>query len=99
MSKANRDTRPAFEQSLAELEKIVSRMEQGDQALDRMLKDFEHGMALARECRISLDQAQQRVDRLVKKDGEYVLEPLSPTGEETDAGEETDGAIEDHREA
>lgn len=63
-----------FEKSLAELEKIVRRMEQGDQSLDDTLQDFERGMALSELCRKGLDEAQQKVEMLVKRHGHYRLE-------------------------
>lgn len=65
-----------FEKALAELEKIVERMEQGEQTLDDTLKDFERGMALSEKCQKSLAQAQQKVEKLVEKHGRYKLEPL-----------------------
>ncbi|WP_423909573.1 exodeoxyribonuclease VII small subunit [Candidatus Spongiihabitans sp.] len=77
---------PDFEKSLAELEKIVERMEQGEQTLDDTLKDFERGMALSEKCQKSLDQAQQKVEKLVKKHGSYKLEPLE---------DDLDGDLED----
>ena len=61
---------------MQELEKIVQRMEQGEQSLDQTLKDFERGMALSEQCQKSLDVAQQRVEKLVKKHGDYKLEPV-----------------------
>ncbi len=67
---------PDFEKSLAELGKIVKRMEQGEQTLYDTLKDFERGMVLSEKCQKSLDQAQQKVEKLVKKHGSYKLEPL-----------------------
>lgn len=39
-----------FEKSLAELEQLVARMEQGDLSLEESLKQFERGIALARSC-------------------------------------------------
>ena len=79
-----------FEKSLAELEKIVRRMEQGEQPLEQALKDFERGMALAAQCRKSLEAAQQRVDKLVKKHGRYAPEAMRVEEEEGEYGEEFD---------
>jgi len=53
-----------FEQSLDELEKLVARMEQGDQSLDDSLKSFERGIALYRNCQSALEQAELRVKLL-----------------------------------
>ena len=65
-----------FETALAELEKIIERMELGDQTLEASLKDFERGMELSRACRKSLENAEQRIDQVVRKHGEYTTEPL-----------------------
>jgi exodeoxyribonuclease VII small subunit len=67
-----------FEKALAELEKIVERMERGDQTLDQSLKDFERGMELSRTCRKVLDEAEQRVEKLIERHGELTSEPMSP---------------------
>ncbi len=68
---------PDFEKSLAELEKIVQRMERGEQSLEQMLRDYERGMALSQVCRDSLESARQRVEKLVEqRDGDHVLEPM-----------------------
>ena len=53
-----------FEKSLDELEKLVARMEQGDQSLDDSLKSFERGVALYRSCQTALEQAELRVKLL-----------------------------------
>ena len=65
------DTKPAdigqiaeFEKSLEELEKLVERMEQGDQSLDDSLKSYERGVALYRNCQGALEQAELRVKLL-----------------------------------
>ena len=75
-----------FEKSLAELEGIVRRMEQGGQSLAQTLKDFERGMVLSEQCGKSLETARQRVEKLVGQDGKqgkqgnYKLEPLDEHG-------------------
>jgi len=53
-----------FEKSLDELEKLVARMEQGDQSLDDSLQSFERGIALYRNCQGALEQAELRVKLL-----------------------------------
>lgn len=73
---------PDFEKSLAELEKIVRRMERGEQSLEHTLKDFERGMVLSEQCRKSLEAARQRVEKLVGKHGDYKLESLDDQGDE-----------------
>ena len=67
-----------FEKSLKELETIVERMEKGEQTLEASLKDFERGNALATACRASLEEAEQRIEKLVEKSGGFEREPFEP---------------------
>ncbi|HST26770.1 MAG TPA: exodeoxyribonuclease VII small subunit [Rudaea sp.] len=53
-----------FEKSLDELEKLVGKMEQGEQSLDDSLKSYERGVALYRNCQSALEQAELRVKLL-----------------------------------
>ena len=55
----------SFEQSLARLEEIVKKLEQGECGLDESLKLFEEGARLADSCNALLDQAEQKVDILL----------------------------------
>ena len=70
-----------FEKSLKELESIVDRMEKGEQSLEASLKDFERGNALAAACRASLDDAEQRIEKLVEKSGGFEREPFESEAE------------------
>jgi exodeoxyribonuclease VII small subunit len=66
-----------FEASLAELEQIVKRLEDGEQPLEESLRLFEGGVKLARECRERLTQAERRIEVLMKdSDGRLVLSEL-----------------------
>jgi exodeoxyribonuclease VII small subunit len=67
---------PNFEAALAELEKIVEKMEAGEQSLDESLKSFQRGIELTRACQQGLREAEQRVEKLIKKNGEFTTEPL-----------------------
>ena len=67
-----------FEKSLKELETIVERMEKGEQTLEASLKDFERGNVLAAACRASLEEAEQRIEKLVEKSGGFEREPFEP---------------------
>lgn len=68
---------PDFEQALAELEALVGRLERGDLPLDEALKTFERGVELTRHCQGSLKAAQQRVEILLKRNGQMEAEPFS----------------------
>lgn len=65
-----------FEQQLQALEDIVTSMEKGDLSLEDSLKAYEKGIQLTRECQTALDNAQQRIDMLVERDGKLVEEPF-----------------------
>ena len=66
----------AFEEAMAELEQIVSRLEQGDLSLDQALKHFERGVKLASVSQERLQQAEQKVAILQGNDPEAPLEPF-----------------------
>lgn len=55
-----------FEQTLDELEKLVARLEEGNLSLEDTLSEFERGMLLHGRCQQALDQAQQRVQLMLK---------------------------------
>jgi exodeoxyribonuclease VII small subunit len=61
---------PDFEMALEELETLVERMEGGEASLEDSLKDFERGIELTRSCQAALTEAEQKVEILLKKDGE-----------------------------
>ena len=69
-----------FEDSLNKLEKIVSRLEEGDIPLEESLKLFEEGIRLSRFCNQKLDEAEKRVEILLKgKDGVLKATPFDPS--------------------
>jgi exodeoxyribonuclease VII small subunit len=68
----------SFESSLDELEKVVKELEAGDLSLDRSLELFERGMSLSDTCRKQLEEAETRVEMLIRKDGKIAAEPFRP---------------------
>lgn len=70
-----------FEKQFSDLEKIVARMETGEQSLDESLSDFEKGMALCRSLREALAEAEQKVQVLVRQGDAEKLEPFEPPTE------------------
>ncbi len=65
----------SFETSLSSLEKIVRKLEEGDLTLEESLKLFEDGVRLSRECQERLDQAERRIEILLKdENGNPVLQ-------------------------
>ena len=69
---------PDFEETLAELEKLIVNLEQGDLSLDESLSGFKHGIELTRQCQAALDNAQQMVELLTNTQDEDSLKPFEP---------------------
>ena len=68
-----------FEDALSKLEKIVGKLEEGDISLEESLKLFEEGIRLSRLCNQKLDEAERKVEILVKdREGNMKAEPFSP---------------------
>jgi exodeoxyribonuclease VII small subunit len=81
---------PAFEGALKQLEDIVQRLEKGELSLEESLKLYEEGIRLSRLCHTKLDEAEGRIEQLLKDArGEPVLDaagrpktaPLAPAEE------------------
>ena len=72
-----------FEECLQRLEKIVQELEKGDVPLEKSLTLFEEGMNLSSTCRKELEQAEGKVEILLKKaGGEMAAETFDPEAEE-----------------
>ena len=69
---------PDFEKTLAELEKLVVNLEDGDLSLDESLSRFKHGIELTQRCQSVLDKAQQTVDQLTNIEDQESLKPFRP---------------------
>jgi exodeoxyribonuclease VII small subunit len=68
-----------FETSLAELEEIVAKLEDGDMPLEQSLELFEKGIKLSRECRERLSNAERRIEVLMKEaDGSLSTREFEP---------------------
>jgi exodeoxyribonuclease VII small subunit len=66
----------SFEDALAELDGIVRRLEGGQVKLDDAIQSYERGAQLKRHCEKKLNEAQQRVDRIViGPEGAVTVEP------------------------
>lgn len=66
-----------FEKSLTRLEEIVKRLESTDLSLDEAMKLFEEGVKLSRDCQKQLEEAEGRVEILLRKaDGKIQAEPF-----------------------
>jgi exodeoxyribonuclease VII small subunit len=83
---------PRFETSLAELQQIVARLEDGSIGLEESLAEFERGVGLLRTCYQILEDAKQKIELLVgfNEQGEPQTEPFDATAT-YDAGEQKVG--------
>ncbi|MGH9787672.1 MAG: exodeoxyribonuclease VII small subunit [Candidatus Acidiferrales bacterium] len=74
---------PSFETSLHRLEQIVKKLEAGDLPLDDALKLFEEGIGLSQQCQKQLEEAENKVEILLKKaDGKVVARKFELPGDE-----------------
>ncbi|MDO9475612.1 MAG: exodeoxyribonuclease VII small subunit [Pseudohongiella sp.] len=71
---------PAFEETLAQLETLVSRMEDGQMSLEDALSAFETGIKLTRDCQQALQQAELKVQMLTRADGNPEAFDLTSAG-------------------
>lgn len=79
-----------FESSLEELERIVRELEQGELPLEKSLELFERGVKLSRECQDRLNQAERKIEVLMRDNqGRPVVKPFAPETDEN-AGNESD---------
>jgi exodeoxyribonuclease VII small subunit len=72
-----------FEECLERLEKIVQELEKGDVPLEKSLTLFEEGMKLSAACRQELEQAEGKVEILLKQNGKLQAEPFEPAADKT----------------
>jgi exodeoxyribonuclease VII small subunit len=68
---------------LKQLEEIVSKLEGGDLTLDQALELFEEGIKLSRYCNAKLEEAERKVETLIKSaDGSMAEAPFTAEGDD-----------------
>jgi exodeoxyribonuclease VII small subunit len=67
-----------FEQSMQELEALVTKMEHGDLPLEDALQSFERGIQLSRHSQQKLKDAEQKVQILTSQNGQQTLDVFEP---------------------
>jgi len=75
---------PRFEDCLLRLEKIVDELERGDIALEQALKLFEEGVQLSNSCRKELEEAEGKVEILLKQNGKMQAEPFEALADKSE---------------
>ncbi len=71
--------KPAFEDDLKKLQKIVEDLSSGKLTLGESLKKYEEGVKIAQSCSVTLTDAQRKVELLMKKEGKFSLEKFDDT--------------------
>ena len=89
-----------FEDALNKLEKVVSKLEDGDIPLEESLKLFEEGIRLSRFCNQKLEEAEKKVEILLKnKEGDIIPQPFEhPTNTGKATSVNSGEAIEEEEE-
>ena len=83
-----------FEEALARLETIVAELERGELPLEDSMRIFEEGIKLSKTCLKMLEDAERKVEILVKdKDGKkrprpFELEDLTGSGRDDGEGKD-----------
>ena len=72
---------PSFEESLHELEKIVARMEQGENTLEGLLSSYEKGAKHAMNCQKRLVDAEKRIEKVKQDTSGIFMENITPMAE------------------
>ena len=68
------DNKDLFEKNLKELEETVKKLEEGNISLDEMLTLFEKGIKLTKNCTSQLDNAEQKINILMKSENGEMTE-------------------------
>jgi exodeoxyribonuclease VII small subunit len=69
----------SFEDEIKRLQKIVDELSSGKLTLGESLKKYEEGVKLAQGCSAILNEAQRKVELLMKKEGKFSLEKFDDT--------------------
>ena len=72
---------PKFEDCLQRLEEVVNQLERGEVPLEQALKLFEEGVQLSNSCRKELEEAEGKVEILLKQNGKLQTEPFEISAE------------------
>ena len=70
---AKKPSEPSLESSLAEINMVIEKMEQGDLSLEQSLNQFERGVKLIKHAQKILQEAEQKVQILMKNNGDEKL--------------------------
>lgn len=73
-----------FETALKRMEEIVAKLEGGDLELEKSIGLFEEGVKMSKTLQRKLDEAEQKIERLVReRDGSLGTEPMADPTEDS----------------
>jgi exodeoxyribonuclease VII small subunit len=81
LKKGKKMAEEKFEEAMDKLEEIVRKMESGDLTLEESLKAFEEGIRLSRLCSQKIDEAERRVEVLLKTQDGFDVRPFKEKDE------------------
>lgn len=64
----------SFEEAMGQLQEVVQELEKGTLNLDESVKKFEEGVKLSKQCNTILENAEKKINLLVKKDDQIIEE-------------------------
>ena len=71
----------SFEETIKELEKIATELENGDLSLEDSVSKFEEGMKIAKQCNNILENAEKKITILLEKNGDFEEKPFDTNNE------------------
>ncbi|HEV2579171.1 MAG TPA: exodeoxyribonuclease VII small subunit [Acidobacteriaceae bacterium] len=88
---------PSFEEQLAELEKIIEQLEQGELTLEQSVSLFERGVHLSNACKAQLSSAESRIQVLLdpEQKGPVRIEDLAMAVEEDEDESDSEDSEEE----
>jgi exodeoxyribonuclease VII small subunit len=86
MSQSSKAAKPeSFEKNIERLDAIVRQLEDADLPLEKALQIYEEGMKLSEACQKQLQEAEGRIQVLMKRAGKKIVaEPFEPEENETE---------------
>ncbi|ALX48040.1 exodeoxyribonuclease VII small subunit [Lentibacillus amyloliquefaciens] len=66
-----KDSNLSFEEAMAELEKIVEKLEKGDVPLEKAISYYQEGMQLSKVCNDKLSNVQEKMTKIMNEQGQF----------------------------
>jgi len=66
----------SFEDKLKKLREIVEDLEKGDVSLKESMDNYQRSLDIIKQCREELENAELKIEKIMKKDGQIITETL-----------------------